>query len=36
MLHLHHHVVVDVHHLDEMHLVHRPVHLDLNFYMDHY
>jgi hypothetical protein len=36
MLHLHHRVVVDVHHLGEMHLVHHPVHLDLNFYMDHY
>jgi hypothetical protein len=36
MLHLHHRVVVDVHHLGEMHLVHHPVHLDLNFYTDHY
>ena len=36
MLHLRHHVVVDDHHLDVMHLVHHLVHLDLNFCMDHY
>jgi hypothetical protein len=36
MRHLHHRVVVDDRHLGVMHLVHHLVHLDLNFYMDHY
>jgi hypothetical protein len=36
MLRLHRHVVVDDHRRDVMYLVHHLVHLDLNFYMDHY